>query len=109
MLKNPAEYEGDIWSAKFTAISSQVSPSSLSDVSAGYYQEGMVDESGMIRTQMGKHNRSVMVPVLGTPCTTPTRDSNRKSKVKSKAVPLHAIEALGGRGSIAPTHSRPGH
>jgi hypothetical protein len=29
-----------------------------------------------------------------------------KSK-KSKAVPLHAMEALGGRGGIAPTHSRP--
>jgi hypothetical protein len=26
-----------------------------------------------------------------------------------KAVPLHAMEALGGRGSIAPTHSRPRH
>jgi hypothetical protein len=24
---------------------------------------------------------------------------------KSKAVPLHAMEALGGRGDIAPTHS----
>jgi hypothetical protein len=30
-------------------------------------------------------------------------------KVKSKAVPLHAMEALGGRGGIAPTHSRPRH
>jgi hypothetical protein len=28
-------------------------------------------------------------------------------KVKGKAVPLHAMEALGGRGGIAPTHSRP--
>jgi hypothetical protein len=28
---------------------------------------------------------------------------------KGKAVPLHAIEALGGRGGIAPTHSRPRH
>jgi hypothetical protein len=28
---------------------------------------------------------------------------------KSKAVPLHAMEALGGRGDIAPTHSRPRH
>jgi hypothetical protein len=27
----------------------------------------------------------------------------------SKAVPLHAMEALGGRGGIAPTHSRPRH
>jgi len=26
---------------------------------------------------------------------------------KAKAVPLHAREALGGRGSIAPTHSQP--
>jgi hypothetical protein len=30
-------------------------------------------------------------------------------KVKSKAVPLHAMEELGGRGGIAPTHSRPRH
>jgi hypothetical protein len=28
-------------------------------------------------------------------------------KAKAKAVPLHATEALGGRGGIAPTHSRP--
>jgi hypothetical protein len=31
----------------------------------------------------------------------------REKKVKGKAVPLHAMEALGGRGGIAPTHSRP--
>jgi hypothetical protein len=30
-------------------------------------------------------------------------------KVKGKAVPLHTMEALGGRGGIAPTHSRPRH
>jgi hypothetical protein len=29
--------------------------------------------------------------------------------VKSKAVPLHVMEALGGRGDTAPTHSRPRH
>jgi hypothetical protein len=28
---------------------------------------------------------------------------------KGKAVPLHAMEALGGRGVIAPTHSLPQH
>jgi hypothetical protein len=28
---------------------------------------------------------------------------------KAKAVPLHAMEVLGGRGGIAPTHSRPRH
>jgi hypothetical protein len=31
------------------------------------------------------------------------------TSVTDKAVPLHAIEALGGRGGIAPTHSRPWH
>jgi hypothetical protein len=30
-------------------------------------------------------------------------DASKKSK--KKAVPLHAMEALGGRGGIAPTHS----
>jgi hypothetical protein len=30
-------------------------------------------------------------------------------EVKGKAVPLNAIEALGARGGIAPTHSRPRH
>jgi hypothetical protein len=30
-------------------------------------------------------------------------------QVKGKAVPLHAMKALGGRGGIAPTHSRPRH
>jgi hypothetical protein len=29
--------------------------------------------------------------------------------IKSKPVPLHAIEALGGTGGIAPIHSRPRH
>jgi hypothetical protein len=33
---------------------------------------------------------------------------NEKKK-SSKAVLLHALEALGGRGGIAPTHSRPLH
>jgi hypothetical protein len=33
----------------------------------------------------------------------------REYKCKGKAVPLHAMEALGGRGGIAPTHSRPRH
>jgi hypothetical protein len=29
--------------------------------------------------------------------------------IKGKTVPLHAMEALGGRGAIVPTHSRPRH
>jgi hypothetical protein len=31
------------------------------------------------------------------------------SRSGCKAVPLHAMEALGGRGGIAPTHSQPRH
>jgi hypothetical protein len=29
--------------------------------------------------------------------------------IKGKTVQLHAMEGLGGRGGIAPTHSRPRH
>jgi hypothetical protein len=29
--------------------------------------------------------------------------------LKAKAVPLHATEALGGKGGVAPTHFRPRH
>jgi hypothetical protein len=36
------------------AISRQVSPSSLPGVSAGYYQVALVDESSMVRIQIGK-------------------------------------------------------
>jgi hypothetical protein len=31
------------------------------------------------------------------------------AEVKGKAVPLHTVEALGGRGGIAPTHSQHRH
>jgi hypothetical protein len=44
-------------------------------VSAGYCQRDLVDESGMIRTQMRKHNRPLTVAVYGTPCAIPPRNS----------------------------------
>jgi hypothetical protein len=53
------------------AIPHQVFPALLPDVSAGYCQGAVVDESGMIRTQVGVHNRSEMAAVLGTPCAIP--------------------------------------
>jgi hypothetical protein len=34
------------------------------------------DESGIVRTQMGKHNRPDMVAVYGTPCAIPPRNCN---------------------------------
>jgi hypothetical protein len=49
----------------------------------------------------------------GKPRTLLTSVSNqprqRSASVVIKAVPLHATEALRGRGDIAPTHSRPRH
>jgi hypothetical protein len=57
--------------AKFTAISLQVFPASLLGVSNVNCQGTMVDESGMIRTQMETLNRSEIVAVYGTPCVIP--------------------------------------
>jgi hypothetical protein len=38
-----------------------------------------------------------------------TSDHDISYANKGKVVPLHAMEALGGRGDTAPTHSRPRH
>jgi hypothetical protein len=46
-------------------------PASLLDVSAGYCQRALIGESGMIRAQMGKHSRSVMVAAYEIPCEIP--------------------------------------
>jgi hypothetical protein len=52
MLKNLAECGRDTLSAIFTAISCQVSSALLPDISAGNCQRALVNESGMITTQM---------------------------------------------------------
>jgi hypothetical protein len=54
------------------ATSHQVSPDLLPDVC--WLLPNLVHESGIIRAQMGMHNSSEMVTVLGTPCaiTPPT-------------------------------------
>jgi hypothetical protein len=54
-------------------------PASLLGVSAGYCQRSVLGESGMIRTQMGKHSRSVVVAVYGTPCVIQPPNSNHNS------------------------------
>jgi hypothetical protein len=53
--------------AKFNSNFSQISPPSVLDVSAGNWQRALVDESGMIRTQIRMHNKSEMVAVQGSP------------------------------------------
>jgi hypothetical protein len=46
--------DGNISLAKFTAFSHHDSLASLPDISAGYCQRSLVDELGMITTQMGR-------------------------------------------------------
>jgi hypothetical protein len=40
-----------------------------------------------------------------TDCHLISNNTEEKQTSKSKAVPLHAMEALGGRGGTGPTHS----
>jgi hypothetical protein len=46
------------------------------------------DESGMIITLMGMHNRSVMVAMLGTPCAIPPRNSKRNGNFRLNILQL---------------------
>jgi hypothetical protein len=56
MLKNPTNTKMILRRQNSVTISSQVSPPSLLDVSAGNCQTAVVDESGIIRIQMeGAH------------------------------------------------------
>jgi hypothetical protein len=71
MIQNATGMKRDTLYAKFITISHQVSPALLPDVCAGYCQGALVDESLMIRTQMGMHSRPRMVTVLGTSCAIP--------------------------------------
>jgi hypothetical protein len=50
-------------------------------VSACYCQRALVGESGMIRTQMGKHSGWVMVTVYGAPCVNHPVNGNSTKKL----------------------------
>jgi hypothetical protein len=65
MLKNPMTVKRVLCKQNLKDISHQISPAVLLDllVIAGV----LVNESGMIRTQMGTHNRSEMGAVQGSP------------------------------------------
>jgi hypothetical protein len=53
-------------------------------MSADYCQRALVEES---RMQMGTHNRSEMVAVLGMSCAIPPQSSNSKSlRLKFKKI-----------------------
>jgi hypothetical protein len=53
MLKIPAECNRNASSAKLKDIFAKILPASLLDVSAGIFQWALVDESGMVKTQIG--------------------------------------------------------
>jgi hypothetical protein len=61
MLKNPKSTKEILRRHNSKAISRQVCPALLLDIPAGTWQRALVEESGMIITQMGMHNRSEMV------------------------------------------------
>jgi hypothetical protein len=63
MLKNLMSIKDKLCKQNAEAISRQVSPASLQDVSDGNCQGALVDKSGMIRIQMGIAILSVMVAV----------------------------------------------
>jgi hypothetical protein len=66
--------------AKFLLLRNQVS--------TGYCQTALVDESGIIRTQMWAHKRPLMVAVLGKPCATSLHNSNSKQPLSQTASQL---------------------
>jgi hypothetical protein len=68
MLTNPTDIKEIIIKQNLLAISGQVSPALLIGVSAGNCQRFLVDESSIIRTQMGTHNGSEIVEVRRSPC-----------------------------------------
>jgi hypothetical protein len=74
--KDTGRYGRDTLLAKFVDISLKVSTVPLLPDLADYCQRAAMDESGMNRARMGKHNRSVIVAVYGTPCGIPPRNNN---------------------------------
>jgi hypothetical protein len=76
MLKIPEEYDTYTSLGNLSTFLAKFLPASLLGASAGICQKALVDESGMIRTQMGKHDKK-MVAVHGTLCTIPPRNSKQ--------------------------------
>jgi hypothetical protein len=55
-VKIPAEYDRDTSPAKLAHFFAKFAPALLLGVSVGIYQRALVDESGVIRTQMRRHD-----------------------------------------------------
>jgi hypothetical protein len=65
-----------------------LSPVLLLGVPAGYCRRDLVDKSGMLRSQMGNHNRLVMGAVHWKAYALPSRNNNGNSKIKLMNTPV---------------------
>jgi hypothetical protein len=66
-----------VWQILRGKILANFLPASLVGVSDGICHRALVDESGMIRTQMGSTVDQKMTAVHGALCTIPPRNSNQ--------------------------------
>jgi hypothetical protein len=62
-----------------------------------------------VKVEEGDNNEDADIEPMKTLMAKGLSKAFEHFEVKGKAVPLHAMEALWGRGGIAPTHSRPRH
>jgi hypothetical protein len=75
-VKDPYKYGKGYFIGKVHSHFLPRSPTSLLGVSAGNCQTALLDESGMVRTQMGVHNGSEIITVHVTPCVIPPHNRN---------------------------------
>jgi hypothetical protein len=76
-VKDPYSYEKDTCRQNLRAFLAKYLPASLLVASVGICQIALVDESEMVRTQMGRTRDHKMVAVYGALCMIPSRDSNQ--------------------------------
>jgi hypothetical protein len=100
-IKETYEYERDISQAKFTAIYLQVSLFCY-QMPLLVTSRGLVDESGMIRTHMETHNRSVIVVVLGTGWAIPPRKGN-SNHIRKIPLPVLILSQINLINAILPS------
>jgi hypothetical protein len=68
MLKNPTSMKDRLHRQNSAAVCCQLSSALLLDVSAGNCQRAVVDESKIIRNEIGTLKISEMVALQGLPC-----------------------------------------
>jgi hypothetical protein len=85
MSENPTSMKEILHRQNATTISRQVSPACVVDVSDDNFQRAVVDESGIIRSQLGRHNKSKWSQCKGR-LAYPSRNNN-------PPLPFYALQA----------------